>query len=143
MSTLERTRLLIIDDWDRSRSTPSSAAICSSPRLCSPGASAGVCGGVRAQYANEPVAEPEFRTDEMAVCAQCFAQGGDLNFEVLFRYYDARPHPVEKLLFCDERAVGLQQDQKEVEGARAELDRNTVSEQPPPAQEHADTAEFD
>jgi hypothetical protein len=83
-----------------------------------------MCGGVRAQYANEPVAAPEFRTDEIAVRAQCFAQGGDVNLEVLFRYYDARPHPVEKLLFCDERAVGLQQDQKEVEGARAELDRS-------------------
>ena len=82
-----------------------------------------MCGGVRAQYANEPVAAPEFRTDEIAVRAQCFAQGGDVNLEVLFRYYDARPHPVEKLLFCDERAVGLQQDQKEVEGARAEHDR--------------------
>src|SRR6516165_1484666 len=102
-----------------------------------------MCGGVRAQYANEPVAAPEFRTDEIAVRAQCFAQGGDVNLEVLFRYYDARPHPVEKLLFCDERAVGLQQDQKEVEGARAELDRNTVGEQPPSAQQHAETSEFD
>src|SRR6516162_2101624 len=101
-----------------------------------------MCGGVRAQYANEPVAAPEFRTDEIAVRAQCFAQGGDVNLEVLFRYYDARPHPVEKLLFCDERAVGLQQDQKEVEGARAELDRNTVGEQPPSTQQHAAATEF-
>ena len=102
-----------------------------------------MCGGIRAQYANEPVDASEFRTDEIAVRAECFAQRGDLNLEALFAYNNTRPHPVEKLLLCDERAVGLQQDQKEVEGARAELDRNTVSEQPPPAQEHADTAEFD
>ena len=102
-----------------------------------------MCGGVRARYANEPVAAPEFRTDEIAVSAQCFAQGGDLNFEVLIRNNNARPHPVEKLLLCDERAVGLQQDQKEVEGASAELDRITVGEQPPPAQQHAETSEFD
>ena len=76
-----------------------------------------MCVGIRAQYANEPVAPPEFRTDEIAVGAQCFAQGGDLNLEVLFRYYNVRPYPVEKFLFRDERAVGLQQDQKEVEGA--------------------------
>jgi len=102
-----------------------------------------MCGGVRAQYANEPVAAPEFRTDEIAVRAQCFAQGGDVNLEVLFRYYDARPHPVEKLLFCDERAVGLQQDQKEVEGARAELDRNAARAQLPPSQQDAEMAEFE
>jgi hypothetical protein len=44
-------------------------------QLCSPGASAAAaCGGVRAQYANEPVAAPEFRTDEIAVRAKRFAQ---------------------------------------------------------------------
>jgi hypothetical protein len=102
-----------------------------------------MCGGIRAQYANEPVAASEFRTDEIAVRAQRFAQRGDVNLQVLFRYYDARPHPVEKLLFCDERAVRLQQGQKEVEGASSNLDRNIVGEQPPPAQQHAETAEFD
>jgi len=102
-----------------------------------------MCGGIRAQYANEPVAAPEFRTDEIAVGAQCFAQGGDLNLEVLFRHNNVRPHPVEKLLFCDQPAVGLQQDQKEVKGPSAELDRNTLGEQPPPAQQHAETSEFE
>ena len=75
-------------------------------------------GGIRAHYANVPVAAPEFHTDEIAVRAECFAQRGDLNFEALFAYHNTRPHPVEKLLLCDERAVSLQQDQKEVEGAR-------------------------
>ena len=90
-------------------------------------------GGVRAQNANEPVAAPEFRTDEIAVRAECFAQGGNLNLEVVFRHNNVRPHPSEELLFCDERAAGLQQDQKEVEGPSAELDWNTVGEQPPSA----------
>jgi hypothetical protein len=96
------------------------------PQLCSPGASAGVRGGTRAQYANEPVAAPEFRTDEIAVRAECFAQGGDLNLEVLVRHNNVRPHPVEELLLRDERAVGLQQDQEEVERASTNLDRNTA-----------------
>jgi hypothetical protein len=96
------------------------------PQLCSPGASAGVRGGTRAQYANEPVAAPEFRTDEIAVRAECFAQGGDLNLEVLVRHSNVRPHPVVELLLRDERAVGLQQDQEEVESASTNLDRNTV-----------------
>ena len=102
-----------------------------------------MCGGIRAQYANEPVAAPKFCADEIAVRAERFAQYGDVNLQVLFRYYDARPHPVEKLLLCDERAVGLQQGQKEAEGASAKLDRNTVGEQPPLAQQYAETAEFD
>ena len=81
--------------------------------------------------------------DEIAVRAECFAQRGDLNLEALFAYNNTRPHPVEKLLLCDERAVGLQQDQKEVEGPSAELDRNTVGEQPSAAQQHAETSEFE
>jgi hypothetical protein len=56
------------------------------------------------------------------------------NLEVLFGDHDARPHPAEELVFRDEQAVGLQQDHKEIEGARAKLDRNTVGEQLPPAQ---------
>src|SRR6202023_3272182 len=85
------------------------------PQLCSPGASAGVYGGIRAQYANETVAAAEFRTDEISVRAECFAQRADLNLDALFRHNNARPHPVEKLLLCEERAVGLQQDQKEAQ----------------------------
>jgi hypothetical protein len=102
-----------------------------------------VCSGVRAQYANEPVAAPEFRTDEIPVRAERFAQGGDLNLEVIFRHNNVGPRSVEKLILCDERAVGLQQDQKEVEGPSAELDRNTVGEQASLAQQHAETSEFD
>src|SRR6516164_4060750 len=95
-------------------------------RLCSPSASAGVYGGIRAQYANEPVAAPEFRVDEIAIRGQCFAQGGDLNLEAPFRHSTVRPHPSEKLFFCEEHAICLEQDQKEVEGARTEHDWNAV-----------------
>jgi len=54
----------------------------------------------------------------------------NLRFEVFFGHHDVRPHPAHELLFSDERAVGLQQGQQEVEGAGAELDRNAVGEQP-------------
>ena len=66
----------------------------------------------------------------------------NLKFEVFFGYHDARPHPAHELLFSDERAVGLQQDQQEIEGARAELDWNAVGEQLSPAQQNAETAEI-
>ena len=45
--------------------------------------------------------------------------------------------------FVTSKPSALQQDQEEIEGARAELDRNTVGEQLPPAQQHAETAEFE
>jgi hypothetical protein len=99
-------------------------------------------GGIRAQRAGESIATAEFGADEIAVCAERFAQARDLILELVFRHHDARPHPSEKLLFCDERAVSLQQGQSEVEGAPAELDRNTVGEQLPP-QQHAKTVEFE
>jgi len=90
----------------------------------------------------QSIAAAEFGADDIAVGAKGLAQCGDLNFEVLLRHHDARPNPAHQLLFCDERAVGLQEDQKEIEGARAELDRNTVSEQLPSTQQHAAAAEF-
>src|SRR5580704_19359853 len=111
--------------------------------LSSPRALTNTRGEGRTNRGNEPVAAPEFRTDEIAVRAECFAQGEDLNLEVLFRHNNVRPHPVEKLLLGEKRAIGLQQGQKEVEGASAELDRNPVGEQAPPEQQHAETSEFE
>jgi hypothetical protein len=67
--------------------------------------------------------------DEIAVCPKRFAQHRDLKPDVLFRHDDARPHPAHELLFSDKRAVGIQQGQQEIEGARAELDGNAVGEQ--------------
>jgi hypothetical protein len=45
--------------------------------------------------------------------------------------------------FVTSKPSALQQDQEEIEGARAELDRNTVGEQLPPAQQHTETPEFE
>jgi hypothetical protein len=81
--------------------------------------------------------------DDVTVRAKGFAQCRDLKPDVLFRHEDARPHPAHELLVSDERAVGLQQDQQEIEGARAELNWNAVGEQLSPAQQNAETAEFE
>jgi hypothetical protein len=68
------------------------------------------CGcGIHPQYANETVAAAEFRTDEIAVRAQCFAQCRDLKLQILCRYYDARAHPADELFFHDERAICFRQ----------------------------------
>ena len=98
---------------------------------------------IHALYADESVTAADFRLDEGAVSAQRFAQRGDLKLDVFFRHDDARPHPAEELFFRDERAIRLQEDQKEIEGARAELDWNAIGEQLSPAQQDAETAEFE
>jgi hypothetical protein len=99
--------------------------------------------GIRAENAGEAVAAAEFRADDIAVRAERFAQRGDLDLEVLFRHHYARPHTAEELVLGDERAVGLQKDQKQIESARAELDRNSAGKQLPLAQKHAKTAEYE
>jgi hypothetical protein len=95
-----------------------------------------------ANCGSKPVTAAEFRADDVAVPAQRFAQRADLNLEVLLRHHDTRPHPAHEFVFCYERAVGLQKREQEIKRARAELDRNTVGQELPPAQQHAETAEF-
>src|SRR5215472_14159139 len=98
---------------------------------------------IRAEHAGESVAAADFCADDLAVRTERFAQCRDLNLEVLFRHHYACPHPSEEVLLWDKQAVGVQEDHKEIEGARAELDRNTIGEQLPLPQQHAETAEFE
>lgn len=52
-------------------------------------------------------------------------------------------NPADELFFRDERAICFQKDDEDIEGARAEFDRNTVGEQLPLSQQDAETAEFE
>jgi hypothetical protein len=99
--------------------------------------------GVRTERPGEAVAATDFGADHVAVGAKYFAQCRDLKLQVFFRHHDARPHPAEEFLLRDERAICVQEDQKEIEGARAQLDWNAVGEQLPPAQQNPETAEFE
>ena len=107
-------------------------------RLCAGRAAAGVPCGIRAQHASKSIAAAEFCMDEVAVSAQRFAQYRDLKPEVAFRHDDARPRPVHELLSSDVRAVSLQSDQQEIEGARAEFDWDAIGEQMPLSQKNAE-----
>ena len=69
-------------------------------------------------FGRETVAAAELGPDKVAVFAKGFAHRGDLNFQVLIRHSDARPDAVHELVFSNQRSVGLQQDQEEIEGAR-------------------------
>jgi hypothetical protein len=100
-------------------------------------------GGRRANCGSEPIAAAEFGADEIAVFTKSLAQRRDLNFQVLLGDNDAGPYAAEELAFGDQRSVGLQQDQEEIEGARPHLDRHTVGDQLAAAQQNAESAEFE
>jgi hypothetical protein len=100
-------------------------------------------GDSRANWGSEPVAAAELSADKVTVFAESLAQRGDLNLQIFLRDNDAWPHTAHELVFGDQRSVGLQQDQEEIEGARPQLYRNAVGDQLPPAQQHAETAEFE
>ena len=64
----------------------------------------------------------------------------------LHEYRDGRastPHAFKRPRAVAETEQWRCRDQKEIEGARAELDRNPVGEQLPLAQQHAETPEFE
>lgn len=106
-------------------------------------AAAGVLRRIRAQHAGKSVAAADFSTDQIAVGAERFAQRGDVEFDVFFHDDDTGPYPAEQLCFRDQRAIGFQKHHEDIEGARAEFGGNAVGEQLPPAQQNAETAEFE
>jgi hypothetical protein len=100
-------------------------------------------GNGRANCGSEPIAAADLGADKVAVFAKSVAQRADLTFQVLFGDNDARPHMAHELVFRDQRSVGLQQDQEEIERARSHLYRHAISDQSPLAQQHAETAELE
>jgi hypothetical protein len=62
----------------------------------------------RADGGGEPVAEPEFSANKIAVFAKSPAQRPDLNLEVVLRDHYAWPDALSQLAFGDERSVGCE-----------------------------------
>src|ERR1700751_2919172 len=96
-----------------------------------PGALTSAPDNARANRASEPVAAAEFSSDKVAVFAKSPAQRRDLNLEVRLRHDDTRPYTAKEFVFGEERPVGIQQDQEEIERARAQLYRHAVGPQLP------------
>jgi hypothetical protein len=96
----------------------------------------------RTNRGSEPVAAAELSADKLAVFPESPAQRGDLDLQVLLRDNNAWPHTTHKVVFADQRSIGLQQDQEKIEGARPQLYRHAVGHQLSPAQQNAETTEF-
>jgi hypothetical protein len=100
----------------------------------------GAPGDGRANCGSKPVTAADLGADQVAVITKHPAQRGDLNLQVCLRNNHARPNTAKDLVLVDQRSVGLQQDQKDVEGTRPQLDRCAVGKQLPAAQQHAEAA---
>jgi hypothetical protein len=72
--------------------------------------------------------------NEIAVLAKSFAQGEDLDLQIVWADDDIRPNPALQLVPCDERSIGLEQHQQDIEGPRAKFDRHAAGKQSPLAQ---------
>src|ERR1700680_3363263 len=83
-------------------------------------------GGGRANCGREPVTAAELGADKVAVVAKSLAQREDLSLQVLLRDNDAAPDTAHKLVLGDQRSVGVEQYQEEIEGARPTLYRHPV-----------------
>jgi len=79
----------------------------------------------------------------VTIFAESLTQRSYLNLQILARDNGAWPHPAEELVLGDECSVGLQQDQEEVERPGPQLYGPAVSDQLPPARQHAEATEFD
>jgi hypothetical protein len=72
--------------------------------------------------------------NEIAVLAKSFAQGEDLDLQVVRRDDHIRPNPALQLVLCDERSIGLDQHHQDIERPRTKFDRRAAGKQSPLAQ---------
>ena len=97
----------------------------------------------RANCASEPVAAAELSADQLAIFTKSLAQRADLDLQIPFRDDNPLPSTAHKLVFGDQRSVGLQQDQKEIESACSQLDRSAIGNQLALSQLDTETTKFD
>jgi hypothetical protein len=84
--------------------------------------------GARADLAGELVASPRNRPDEVAICAEGFAQRGNSALPGVFLDDPASPDAAHQLVLADDSPCRLDQHHQHVEIASAEFDRPVVGE---------------
>ena len=94
------------------------------------------CGG-------KPVTPAVLGLNKLAVLVKSFAQGEDLDPQILRGDDHTRPNPALQLVLCNECSIGLDQHDQDIERACAEFDWHAVGEQSPLAQQHAESAELE
>src|ERR1700757_3571172 len=88
----------------------------------------------RTDRSGESITAAELRTDKITALAEGLAYRTDLDLQVLLGHNDVWPDPAQQLLLRDQRTIGFEQDQEQIESARPELDRDALGKQLPAAQ---------
>jgi hypothetical protein len=96
-----------------------------------------------AHCAGESVAPAVLGMNKLAILAKSFAQGKDLELQIVGDDDDPRPNPALQFVLCDERSIGLDQHHQDIERTCSEFDRRAAGEQSPLAQQHAESAELE
>jgi hypothetical protein len=91
----------------------------------------------------EPVTPAMLGLNKLAILAKRFAQGKDLELQIVGADDHTRPNPALQLVFCNERSIGLDEHHQYIERACAEFDRHAAGEQSTLAQQHAEAAELE
>ena len=97
----------------------------------------------RTDRRGKPVTQAEIRSDKAAIIAESFAQGRDLNLQVLLGDEDAWPDTAQEILLADQCTIGLEQYKEEIKGAGSERDGDSFGKQQALAQQYFKTAELD
>jgi hypothetical protein len=95
----------------------------------------------RTNRTDKTVAAAGFGPDEIAVRAEGLAQSGYLRPQIDLFHGPTEPYPPHQLVLADQRSVGLEQNQQEIESPSPHLDWYTVGKQLAPPQQHKEPAE--
>jgi hypothetical protein len=95
---------------------------------------ASVPGPGRANCRGKPVAAAKFGAYEVAIVAESPAERRNLYLQIILSDDDAWPDATEKIAFGHQRAIGIQQRQKQIERSCSQLDGDAIGEQLPPSQ---------
>jgi hypothetical protein len=74
--------------------------------------------------------------NEIAILAKTFAQGEELYLQIVRRDDHIRPNPALQVVLCDERSIGLDQHDQDIECPRPKFDRHAAGKQSPLAIAH-------
>ncbi|EDT39701.1 hypothetical protein BamMEX5DRAFT_4509 [Burkholderia ambifaria MEX-5] len=77
-------------------------------------------------FADEPIAAPRHRDDQIPVLAQRLAQRRDMHLQVVFLHECVRPHALHDLVFRDQRAICLNQEFENFECTAADAQQFAV-----------------
>jgi hypothetical protein len=91
----------------------------------------------------ESVAAADLSADKITAVAEGLAKRRDLDLQILLGDNRAQPGPGQQLLLGDQCTIRVEQDEEQIESARAQFYRDGLGKQLPPAQQYFKAPEFE